>query len=154
MGKVVALVVVLAAIAGGGAAGYVLRPVPDPDAASADAPPDPGPPLPVTEATYAFRNGFVVPVLRHNRLWSHMVLELGVSAEHVPQSVIARHEPILRDGLTEALFTHGSLGGFDADFTAPAAMNALRLRLNEVVRLHLDDPGARVLIRSMARQDV
>ncbi len=148
MGKVVPLIVVVLVAVGGGAAGHFLRPPPEEGAA-------PVPEEIVTlpeETVTTFRNGFIVPVLRDGRVWSHVVLTLGVASDVTSGDVIVQREPILRDGMTEALFLHGSLGGFDGDFTEANALLRLRERLDAMVRVRLDDPTARVLIVSMARQ--
>ena len=82
-----------------------------------------------------------------------MVLTLGVESRAVSRDEILQREPLLRDGMNEALFLHASLGGFDGDFTAAVTMNRLRTRLNEVVTDLLSDQEARALIISLARQN-
>ncbi len=149
MAKLLPILIVLIALIGGGAAGMFLRP-PPPEPAEDEAPE----PEIVEEAqaVATFRDGFVVPILRDGRVWSHVVLILGVEADRTTRETMLLQEPVLRDGMNEVLFRHGSLGGFDGDFTEPLAMNRLRKRLNEVLQKRLDDPTARVLIVSMARQ--
>jgi len=108
---------------------------------------------PVPAAAVArFREGFIVPVLRNGTVWSHVVLSLGIETDFTPEEDIFAKEPVLRDGITEALFLHGSLGGFDGDFTDAQNMNRLRVRLNQVVQQRLSDESARILIVSVARQ--
>ncbi|SFJ42463.1 hypothetical protein [Jannaschia pohangensis] len=149
MGKIIAIFVVLVALCGGAAAGYVLRPAPpereDEEHAEEVAP------VP-TAAITRFREGFVVPVLRDGTVWSHVVLNLGIETDFTAEADIFLREPVLRDGLTEALFLHANFGGFDGDFTDAQNMNRLRVRLNEVVQQRLGDDTARILIVSMARQ--
>ncbi|MEM8823423.1 MAG: hypothetical protein AAGF30_07430 [Pseudomonadota bacterium] len=145
MVKLLALFVLLAALGGGGAAGFMLRP-PAPEAEVEEAPPER--PL----AVVTLENSFAVPILRGGRSWGHVVLTLGVEAGEVTSDVIYSREPILRDHMTEALFLHGSLGDFDGDFTEPMAMNRLRARLNDAARAALADPTARALIISLVRQ--
>lgn len=148
MGKILPLLLVLLLGAGGAAAGYYLRPAPDPEAAEEAVPEEPE----EVDSATTLRDGFIVPVLREGRVWSHVVLRLGVSSDFVPEEEIATLEPLLRDGLNEALFLHGNLGGFDGDFTDPTAMARLRARLDDVLRDRLEDETAKVLIVSMARQ--
>ncbi|UWQ18434.1 flagellar basal body-associated protein FliL [Jannaschia sp. M317] len=154
MGKIIAFLVVLVAALGGAGAGFLLQPPPSEEelaaaaAAEVAAPPDLSAPEIVS-----MRDLFVVPVLRDGRVWSHVVLTLGVESHTVSRDEVLAREPLLRDGLNETLFLHASLGGFDGDFTAAASMNRLRARLDGVVTKRLDDPAARVLIISMARQN-
>ncbi|WGH80176.1 flagellar basal body-associated protein FliL [Jannaschia ovalis] len=152
MGKLLPVLLVLAALAGGGVAGHALRPAPPEGEPEPEAEPVRAE-VPEDERFVTFREAFIVPVLRDGRLWGNVILNLGVEGRNVGRDAILLREPLLRDGLTEALFRHGSLGGFDGNFTEALAMNGLRLRLNEVARALLDDPEARVLIVSMARQD-
>ena len=154
MGKIVPVVVALVALAGGAGAGFVLRPAPPPDVDGGSAPaPEAAAEEPSgPENVFTLRDGFVVPVLRDGKVWSYVVLTLGVGTQGWTAEDVLLREPLLRDGLMEALFLHGSLGGFDEDFTKPQAMARLRRRLDEMVARRLDDPTARVLIVSMARQ--
>ncbi|CTQ49096.1 hypothetical protein [Jannaschia donghaensis] len=148
MAKVLALIMIIALGGGGAAAGFVLRPPPepaDPEAAVPEIAED-------LDSVATLRDGFIVPVLRDGRVWSHVVLRLGVSSDRSASDQIAQKEPVLRDGLNEALFLHGNLGGFDGDFTDPVSMARLRTRLDAVLQDRLSDPTAKVLIVSMARQ--
>ena len=152
MAKLIALAVILIALLGGAAAGHFLRPPP---------PEGEEEPAHVTEEVVdlsapeivSLRDMFVVPVLRDGRVWSHVVLTLGVETHVQSREEVLLNEPLLRDGLNEALFLHASLGGFDGDFTAAISMNRLRTRLNDVVTTLLGDSAARVLIISLARQN-
>jgi hypothetical protein len=146
--RIVILLLPVLALLGGAGAAWLLRPQ---DAALAEAAPAPPPEGPSQLLT--LREMFVVPVLRDGRSWGHVVLELGVESPRLTNEDILRREPLLRDGLNEALFVHASLGGFDGTFTAIEPLNRLRLRLNEVVTARLGDPDARVLITSIVRQD-
>lgn len=148
MGRIVAVTLIVLMGAGGAAAGFVLRPPPD-EGGEVDAAPLE---LPKLDAVSTLRDGFIVPVLRDGRVWSHVILTLGVSSDQTAEDVIVSREPLLRDGLTEALFLHGSLGGFDGDFTEATSMARLRTRLDAVLQARLNDPSAKILIVSMARQ--
>lgn len=148
MAKVLAILIILALGGGGAVAGFALRPPsPEPETMEDSKTLPNG-----FNAVATLREGFIVPVLREGRVWSHIVLQLGVSADGTSEEVIAVREPLLRDGLTEALFRHGNLGGFDGDFTDPRSTARLRERLDAVLQDRLGDPSAKVLIVSMARQ--
>lgn len=165
MGKLVPIAIVVVALAAGAGAGHLLRPAPveveddptrggeapDGGAATGAAPVIPKPHS-GEESVVSLRDNFVVPVLRDGRVWSYVVLTLGVVAGATEGDQILLREPLLRDGLMEALFLHGSLGGFENDFTEPQAMIRLRRRLDDMVERRLGDPTARILIVSMARQ--
>lgn len=155
MAKLIPIVIILVALLGGAGAGHVLKPAADPAGAEmAEGH------VPEAEAEHqtglatviTFRDGFIVPVLRDGQVWSHVILSLGVEADGSDQETVLLREPVLRDALTEALFLHGNLGGFDGDFTEAGAMARLRSRLDSVVSARLGDPTARVLIASLARQ--
>ncbi len=163
MAKLFPILIILVALLGGAGVGQFLKPAPDPEGAEmaesdGDAPDaghaaeDDGEHGAAQETVVTFRDGFIVPILRDGQVWSHMILQLGVEAEGSTEETILLREPILRDALTEALFLHGNLGGFDGDFTEPGAMARLRDRLDAVIGGKLGDPTARVLIASLARQ--
>ncbi|TFL18008.1 hypothetical protein [Jannaschia formosa] len=148
MARIAALALVLLALIGGAAAGHFLRP-PPPEGAEdmAGAAPEAGPPEAVT-----LREPFVVPILRDGRGGSHAVLSLGIESVRVGREEVLRQEPRLRDGLNEVLYLHGSLGGFEGDFTAAPQMTRLRERLDAVVTRLLEDEDARVLLIAVTRQ--
>ncbi len=148
MAKILALFAIALSLVGGAAAGHFLKPVAD-NADESEALPEPPKAL---DAVATLREAFVVPILRDGQVWSHVILSLGVASDNTGQEDILLREPVLRDGLTEALFLHGSLGGFDGNFTDPVSMQRLRLRLDDVLRERLDDETARVLISSVTRQ--
>ncbi|MCK0168257.1 hypothetical protein MWU52_11890 [Jannaschia sp. S6380] len=150
MAKLIPIAVILVAALGGGAAGHLLRPAPA--EAVEDAAPRPEPAAPEKEAFVTFRDGFIVPVLRDGQVWGHVILTLGAKAGHTAKDDILLREPLLRDGLNQALFLHASLGGFDGDFTTPQVLKRLRSRLDEVLVRELSDETARILLVSMARQ--
>ncbi|WP_299654760.1 hypothetical protein [uncultured Jannaschia sp.] len=154
MGKLIPIAVILVALLGGGAAGYLLKPPPveDEHAEEVDPMAKPEKDALAEPSAVTLRDAFVVPVLRDGRVWSNVIVTLGVRSEQTPEEKVLSREPVLRDGLNQALFLHGSLGGFDGDFTEPRAMERLRKRLDEVVMRHLSDETARVLIVSLARQ--
>lgn len=153
MGKLIPAVVILAALAGGAGVGHVLRPAPaDVSEEAVEAAPSAAPSETNGGNTVALDDPFIVPVLRDGQVWSHVILTLGVSSDVTSKEDIALREPLLRDGFMEALFLHGSLGGFEGDFTEPQAMIRLRRRLDDMAARSLGDPKARALIVSMARQ--
>jgi hypothetical protein len=142
----IALALILLAALGGAGAGHLMRPAAPPDAAETPPPPDSEP------QAAELRDPFVVPILRDGRIWSHVVLTLGIESRVMTADEIFAREPRLRDGLNRTLWTHGSLGGFDGDFTAADAMLRLRERLDAVAVQLLEDETARVLLIGVTRQ--
>jgi hypothetical protein len=133
---------------GGGVAGHLLRPPPA-EAAAEAAPPAPEGP----REGIPLRDPFVVPILRDGRIWSHVVLSLGLEGAGLTPELVAAREPRLRDALNRSLWLHGSLGGFDGDFTQIGAMTRLSERLDPIAAELLEDPSARVLLIGLTRQD-
>lgn len=151
MAKVIPVALLLLALLGGAAAGHFLRPPPAEGEEEMEASPGEVD-LPAPEVV-SLRNLFIVPVLRDGRLWSHVVLSLGIESYSVSRADVLLLEPLLRDGMNEILYLHASLGGFEGDFTAPVPMKRLRARLDSVIADRLGDPDARVLVISMVRQN-
>lgn len=148
MKLLIAIPLVLAAAAGGGAAGLMLAPGGGEDHAAA-------PPEELVEpATLPFKRDFIVPLVSSRRVRAHVVLGLALESHTMTREAMLPREPLYRDRLVEALLRHAAVGGFDDDFTAPLAMNRLRIGLNEALRPVLP-PGsdATVLIVSLDRRD-
>ena len=155
--KIIPLVVVLVAAAGGMAAGKFLRPPPEvaegEDGHGAEethaAEPDPE-----SMPEYVkLNNQFVVPVLQEGRIRSLVILSLSLEvAPGTTEQVYAR-EPKLRDGFLRILFDHANTGGFSGTFTDGANLVMLRAALLESAQRVIGQTVTDVLISDMARQD-
>lgn len=99
-------------------------------------------------------NQFIVPVVKDGAVDALVVLSLSVEVPAKARDDVFAHEPKLRDALLDALFDHGSVGGFAGDFTGPSSREALRRVLTQAARDVLGDRISAVLITGIVRQDV
>lgn len=175
MGKLLIIVLPVIGLLGGLAGGHFLAPkaeeAPDkaagaekPAAEGAEAgtaqaqgedpvrPPDPPPAEGETEYARLSKQ-FIVPVIEAERVASLMVLDIAVEVGVGDTSVIAGHEPKLRDEFLKVLFGHAQSGGFSGDFTRPRVMNDLRASLDVAARRIVGPSARRVLVTGIIRQD-
>ena len=167
-------------VIGGAAAGWFLKPAPEPEQVEAeaclDADGEPMDPEICAERDAAEREAalaepymgdeaasdsefvdlerqFIVPVVNEDRVNSLVVLTLSI--EVAPGSVekVFTREPKLRDVLLRALFDHAYTGGFNGDFTVEHQMRELRRSLLVAAR-KVSGPDVRdVLVVDIIRQD-
>ena len=149
----------LAGLAVGAGAGHFLRPKTDPathadeggaevaEAAKTAAEPE-------TPPEYVkLNNQFVIPVLDEGRVASLVILSLGLEVEPGQTETVFAHEPKLRDGFLQVLFSHANSGGFKGSFTDAANLVPLRKALRESALGVLPGTVRDVLISDIARQD-
>lgn len=72
---------------------------------------------------------FIVPVVDEDRVASLIVLTLSIEVEPGKVDAVFAREPKIRDALLRTLFEHAYTGGFDGDFTADYVMKDLRRNL-------------------------
>lgn len=164
MGKILPLLLALAGLGGGVAAGLLLRPAEDaahanPEAADPDAPAEEAQP----EAGHAegeavpeyvkMNNQFVVPVVEGGRVSAMVVLSLSLEVGTGSTEAVYTREPKLRDAFLQVLFDHANVGGFGGSFTDGANLIPLRTSLKEAAALIIGDAIRDVLITDIARQD-
>lgn len=142
--RLIPLLIALTGLGGGVAAGFALRPPPEPSKAE-DPPPPPD---------YAkLNNQFVVPVLAEGRVAAMVILSLSLEiAPGTAESVYAA-EPKLRDAFLRVLFDHANAGGFRGSFTDGSNLVVLRQALGETAMAVLGDTVRAVLITDIVRQD-
>jgi hypothetical protein len=171
-------VMALLGLVGGAAAGYFLKPAPEPAApepclddhgveqpaevcveaeAAAHAPTGEGyeegeDPENASEFVKLERQ-FIVPVVSDDKVASLIVATLSVEVApgHV-EDVMAR-EPKVRDVLLRTLFEHAYTGGFAGDFTAAHVMRELRKNLVAAARKVAGPEVRDVLVVDIIRQD-
>ena len=168
MGKILPFLLAIAGLAGGGAAGWALRPASadseagahssegaDPatehskeDAGGDDADTDNALPEFVK-----MNNQFVVPVVSKGRVTAMVVLSLSLEVETGSTEAIYAREPKLRDAFLQVLFDHANVGGFDGTFTDGSNLISLRTGLKEAAGLIVGKAVKDVLITDIARQD-
>lgn len=149
----------LAGLGIGSAAGYVLRPAPEaPPGTTADGTAAAGVPPATGDAVeppdyVKLSNQFVVPILDEGRVAGMVILSLGLEVEPGQSETVLLHEPKLRDGFLQVLFSHANTGGFRGSFTDAANLIPLRTALRESAQSVLADTVRDVLIGDIARQD-
>ena len=157
--KILSILLVLAGLLGGMAAGYMLRPAPEVTEAEEEAEDD----LEVAALTAPPVDGFdvvklpdqfVIPLLNGGRVEAMMVLNLSLELGPEAEARLDRLEPRLRDRFLQVLFDHANSGGFDGAFTSNTAMSTLRSGLREAARDVLGSDVAGVLITDLFRRDV
>lgn len=155
MGKILKLLVVIALLAGGIAAGdwlhaRKLAALPsDAEEAPAEAPPRAkGPTI-----SYEFPNQFFVPIVRNGTLRSVMVLGLGLEISEKRLDIVRSREFQLRDALLRRLMMHANTGGFDGNFTSAPHLRLLGEILLEAAQEVAGEDVHAVLIGDISRQE-
>jgi flagellar FliL protein len=160
MRKLLPAILALLGLCGGIAAGFFLRPAPDPEAVEAattdvehadegeDAEPRPGAPEYVK-----MNNQFIVPVVEKGRVAAMVVLSLSLEVDAGNTDAVYEREPKLRDVFLQVLFDHANVGGFSGSFTDGSNLISLRTGLKEAAAMTLGPVVRDVLITDIARQD-
>lgn len=165
MAKLLPVLLAVVGLAGGGAAGFFLRP--DPAETSHDASVHADCPAPVAtvaavappagqgaSAFVKFDNQFVVPVTSSDAIVSLVVLSLTLEVSEGAQDNIFARMPKLRDAFLGVLFDHSSAGGFSADFVNGRGLDTLRGLLKETAIGTAGSEIVDVLIVDLVKQDV
>lgn len=166
LGKIPPVLLALIGLAGGGAAGYFLRPPPaSPETADECAPADLHA-APVGQAhgdghgdavaTSEFvklNNQFIVPLVTDGRVSGLVILSLSLEVRVGETETVYRAEPKLRDAFLQVLFDHANAGGFRGVFTGSANMDLLRTALTETARQNIGPGVIAVLVSDIVRQD-
>ncbi|WP_112320745.1 flagellar basal body-associated FliL family protein [Oceanibium sediminis] len=164
MKKLIPLILIVLAAAGGVGAGIALRPADKPAC-------DPAGPVecPEEEAAKAdgkkkseakvsefvtFNRQFVVPVMDEDRVTALVVATLALEVVAGTTEAAYAQEPKLRDAFLQVLFIHAHSGGFAGSFTARQTMKDLRERLAEEARPIVGESLRDVLITEIVRQDL
>lgn len=166
MGKILPLLLIIFGIAGGGGAGFFLRPAPEPLAedevasgesgVEVDEKPKPKTDADGTEIEPAFvklNNQFVVPVVSGENISALVVLSLTLETTPESTEMLYGLEPKIRDAALRELFNHAYAGGFDGQFTSPEKLDQLRSRLVDAVNQVASNVVEDVLIIDIIRQD-
>lgn len=162
--KLLPLLLGLAGLAGGVAAGMALRP----DAKPTDDHPTEAEPTdahasesgahaaegdPSAPEYVKLNNQFVIPVVEDGRVSSLVVLSLSLEVEPGTTETVYAREPKLRDVFLQVMFDHANVGGFSGSFTDGTNLLVLRTSLKEGAALILGPSVRDVLITDIARQD-
>lgn len=163
MGKLIPILLALIGLAGGGAAGYFLRPPPEEVLAenpcgnvapASESHGEEAVPEGETSVEYVkLNNQFVVPVVEQGQIVSLVILSLSLEVRIGGTEKVYAVEPKLRDSLLQVLFDYANSGGFRGSFTETATLGELRRSLLEAGRQVLGDQISAVLISDIVRQD-
>lgn len=169
MKKIIAIVLVLGGIAGGGAAGLMLKPAgPAPDdpntgdveesddraeAAQSDESADAdGEIKPVSYVKVGRQT--IIPVLDHGETKALMMFELAVDVASGQTDRALAMEPRLRDAFLRELFQMSYTGAFDDAYTDDRVIDELRRNLLRAAEKHLGKKAVNdVLILDVMRQN-
>ena len=143
----------LVGLLGGAAAGWFLRPLPDPANAAAPAVPQHYAPAPANTVTMRLPNQFIVPVIEQGRVRSMMVMSLALELVEDHGISLDRHEARLRAVFLQTMFDYANLGGFEGVFTSGEALLTLRRTLREAARQEMGPKVHDVLITELLRQE-
>lgn len=164
MRKLIPILLALIGLAGGGAAGYFLRPPPEEVLAEnpcGNVAPASGDhaeeALPEGEPSVEYvklNNQFVVPVVEQGQIASLVILSLSLEVRIGGTEKVYKVEPKLRDSLLQVLFDYANSGGFRGAFTETANLDELRRALLESARQIMGSEVTAVLISDIVRQDM
>ena len=174
MRRVLFLVLVFVGIAGGIAAGILLKPPAGPDAAAKDsgaegatadgkhtAIPDPvalGPPRDETEVKrrmyVSVGEQTIVPVVDGERTRALMLFELAVDVDPSGHEQAILIEPRLRDAFLRVLLKMSSTGAFTETYTEDWVIDEVRRALGQEARRFLGDALRDVLVLDVIRQEL
>ena len=102
---------------------------------------------------YRFPSQFFVPVMHGDRLDGMMVLTLTVEMPAEVQEDVFKKEFRLRDAFLRTLLIHANTGGFDGNFTADPAQQRLRTALLTAAQAAAGPDVQRILIEYIVRQE-
>ena len=168
MKLLIPLVLALAGLGGGLAAGHFLRPPSlaegaEPQMAAA-APPTPArapltEDLPVYDPTLKLEyvqldRQFVVPLVGRDVVGALMIVSLSLEVEAGFGEEVHLREPKLRDMFLQVMFRHAQSGAFDGPFTSGPAMHDLRGSLLEAAQSVMGPLVRTVLVTDIVRQDL
>lgn len=148
MRKLLPILLMVLALAGGVGAGLALRPPPVAAAVAPDAPP-----APANTEVLRLPNPFLVPLIGEGRVRAMVVVGLALELRPGHGIDLAAQEPRLRAIFLQLLFDHANLGGFDGVFTGGEPLIALRRRLLDAVRAAYGSAVHDVLIIDLVRQE-
>lgn len=156
MKKILPLLLIILGIGAGGAAGFVLRPEPEPvieeeemvteEAVKPEVDPD-------TLIYVKLNNQFVVPVVENDKVTALVVLSISLETSEDQTELIFAREPKIRDEFLRVLFDHAYSGGFSGAFTASPNLDSLSKQLLGVAQKAINDIVTDVLITDILRQD-
>lgn len=158
MKKIVALVIVILGVVGGGAAGVFLKPAPETDHSAQDSEEAEAA---ETAAEAASPRSFVkigrqtiVPVVEDGQTQALMLFEIAVDVPADVSAEVHELEPKLRDAFLRELFRMSHTGAFMNNFTDDRIIDELRRNLTRAAQEKIGKKSAEVLILDVMRQEM
>lgn len=165
MKRLLPLLLAVIGLAGGTAAGLMLRPAPDDHETASAGHADTGTSHAAKEEHgedtghapahdyVKLNNQFVVPVVEDGRVSSLVILSITLEVTLGARETVFQREPKLRDAFLKVLFAHANAGGFRGNFTDANRLDLLRRALREAAQKDLGPEISDVLIVDIVRQD-
>lgn len=160
MKPILALVIILLGIVGGGAAGIMLRPVPDPEEiAKAEMEPKVDPnaqPVVGPSSDRAFVEigpQMIIPIVEGGRTRALMLFELAIDVPTGRVEDVHAIEPRLKDAFLTEFLRMSQAGAFNENFTDNRVIGELRGSLTRAAQRLIGDDVAEVLILDIMRQE-
>ncbi|MEL6217007.1 MAG: flagellar basal body-associated FliL family protein [Pseudomonadota bacterium] len=164
MKLVIALVLLVIGIAGGGALGMMLKPMPEPETmaepvkteedamAEEKMKEEDADEVPSSFVTIARQ--MIVPVVEGGETRALMLFEIALDVPEEYRESVLEREPRLRDAFLRELFELSYTGAFLETYTSDRVMEDLRGKLLAAARVHLGDRVSDVLILDALRQEL
>lgn len=149
--KIAALLLLVLAIAGGGALGLHFKPPPDPAAEAQEIVPEDETAAP---GYVTLARQMIVPVVDGGETRALMLFEIAVDVPEDKRDIVHEREPRLRDAFLRIMFEMSHTGAFLETYTDDRTMGELRGKLLAASRLHLGSGVRDVLILDALRQEL
>lgn len=156
MKKILPLILIIIGIGAGGAAGFVLRPEPEPPTEEEMVEAEEIEEVEVDPEAVSYvklSNQFVVPVVENDKVTSLVVLSISLETVTDQSAMIYAREPKIRDEFLRVLFDHAYSGGFSGAFTSSPNLDVLSGQLLTVAKKITNSAVSDVLITDILRQD-
>jgi flagellar protein FliL len=151
--KIIGLVLIIAALAGGIFAGMQLGGKKHKDADK--------PKKEVTDFKkkqflyFKFKKPMIIPIFRNDKAVGMLIVEIWLELEPESETIIiGNKEPRLRDELLQVFYAYASQGRLSESLLEPKTQAELRRDLTNVSRQLIGDELHAVLINDMQRQDL
>lgn len=160
------IILILLAVAGGGAAGFFLKPAPEAPAEGADAhaedagageeeTAEAGGAEEVQARTYVqIGRQFIIPIVEGRETQALMLFELAVDVPIGYGDVVFDQELRLRSAFNDVLFSMSHTGAFSENYTDDLIIAELKSKLGAAVERYVDTPTYEILILDMLRQEI
>ena len=156
MKKILALLLIVLGIAGGGAAGVFLKPAPPEDPAKGDeqAAAEEDQEASAERNYVKIGRQTIIPVVDDGETRALMLFELAVDVPAGLSGTVHEMEPRLRDAFLRELFQMSYTGAFLTNFTDDHIIEELRRNLTRAAREHIGNKDSEVLILDVMRQEM